>query len=347
LNERASSGSRGFTWNEARSIHLGVNRVDDAVYRGALPALSGAEEDARQMRRLADSMGFSSRLFVSEDATRENVADCLESTIERLVDGDVLLVTYSGHMTSIAGIGDDADGWDEAWCLRDGVLLDDEFHDLLSAVPSGADVIVVTDSCFAAGMVDGPSGGAVAAPGDGTRSGSDARAARLATSVVTATSPFGPRSFVASDRVISSVGGPSATARAPEARTGDLLIGQLVRAGAIPMGASRAVRRRPIGARVVALAAAAEGSLAFEGERMGFFTAALVAAVESAGDEPLSYPGLMDGVLRHLPGQRPSIGVFGAATGADAQSPAFVRSSDRPTPSDSPTKGFGQPGRKP
>ena len=143
------------TFNEGRSIHVGLDRVDDAVYQGWLERLGSSELDARAMRELASAMGFATRLLLSEDATRENVLAALESTIERLVDGDVLLLTYSGHMTSLAGFGDDRDGWDEAWCLHDGILLDDQFHDLLADVPAGADVLVITDSCFASGIVDG------------------------------------------------------------------------------------------------------------------------------------------------------------------------------------------------
>lgn len=337
--------TRNPAWNEARSIHLGVNRVDQSLYQGCLPDLVASEEDARQMRRLADAMGFSSRLFLSEDATRAEVVDCLESTIDRLADGDVLLVTYSGHMTSIPGVGDDRDGWDEAWCLRDGILLDDEFHDLLSDIPEGVDVIVVTDSCFSAGLVDGGS----PEPDVRTDERHDRPPARGGgrpeEQPVHAVTPAGPRKLVASKRVIEKAGHQRVVARAPDTRNGNDLLARLVRNGVIPMGTPRpASRRRPISARVIALAAASEGTLAYEGTEMGYFTAAIVSAVEAAGDAPLTFQDLMEGVMEHLPGQRPSVAVFGGATIEDTRSGAFAKLSARPAPPNTARTTFGVPG---
>lgn len=323
-----STAQRGTSWNEARSVHVGLNSVDAAVYENWLPVLTSAEADARAMRGLADSMGFASRLLVGAEATRENVVDCLAATIERLVAGDVLSITYAGHMTSMSGVGDDPDGWDEAWCLYDGILLDDEFHDLLADVPEGVDVLVVTDSCFAGGVVDEESvdlpPGAAALLGQGGVPVS--RPPPL---------PAGSPAIGAGGlhpKLVPMIGlEEGARARAPQPRLGDLEIQRLVLSGHIPRGKARPASKRPsIAARVVALAAATEGTLAFEGSEHGFFTAALVDAVRSFEGRPTSYQDLMATVAALVPIQRPSMGVFGAASAEVAAAPAFGARSARP-----------------
>ena len=306
-----------FAWNEARSLHIGLNRVDDAVYRGALGDLQSPAADARAMREIADGMGFSSRLLIDEMATGENVLDALEATIERLTEGDVLLITYAGHMTSInGGVGDDADGWDEAWCLYDGILLDDTFHDLLADVPQGVDVLIVTDSCFAAGITDADGAGG-GAPGGTPQTGA---ATGSLSSELAASATLGQ--FASTWALAGSV--KTLIARTPNVRLGDLAIGDLVRRRLIPGGTPlRIGPRRSIGARVVSIAAAAETSLAFEAENHGLFTASLLLAIESLEGLPVSYGALMDAVIPRLPIQQPSIGVFGATGAAILDEAAF------------------------
>jgi caspase domain-containing protein len=339
------SGSAPLNWNEGRSIHIGVNDVDDALYQGWLAPLESSEQDAREMRDLADAMGCSTRLLLSEEATRETAATALESTIERLVPGDFLLISYSGHMTTLAGVGDDVDGWDEAWCLHDGILLDDEFHDLLSDVPEDCDVLVVTDSCFAGGAVDGRSNvsaqdllGAIALRGQPSL-GAVLRRAKIdrLPDFPPGGPPGGPAGAPAvfreattdlpTEGALTAVLG-SLRQRAPKTRLGDLAIGQLVRQGVLPRGvALPASQRRPISARVVALSAAAEGSLAFEGDELGLFTAALLETVDFFAGEAVTYGQLMEVVADILPIQGPTLGVFGGATQDAARRTAFAADS--------------------
>jgi hypothetical protein len=95
--------------------------------------------------------------------------------------------------------------------------------------------------------------------------------------------------------------------------------------------------RRGISANVVALSAAAEGSLAFEGKGHGLFTAAILETVERRAGERLSYGELLASVAAMLPFQRPSIGVLGGADATAAAAPAFAASRSVPSPrSDAP-----------
>jgi hypothetical protein len=57
-------------------------------------------------------------------------------------------VTYAGHGAQVEDIdGDEEERRDETWCVYDRMILDDELYDLWGVVPSGAVVLVVSDSC--------------------------------------------------------------------------------------------------------------------------------------------------------------------------------------------------------
>lgn len=134
---------------QAISIHLGLNGVDPNVYRGWSGPLRGCENDARAMQAIADARGFTSRLLLGADATCPNLLAAMDRAAADLAADDLLLLTYSGHGASRPDRGsDELDQRDEAWCLHDGLLLDDEIHHQLCAFAAGVRVLVVSDSCF-------------------------------------------------------------------------------------------------------------------------------------------------------------------------------------------------------
>lgn len=133
----------------ARSIHVGLNAVDPQAYGGWAGRLLGCENDARAMRELAGAQGFEPMLLRGADATRDRLLAAIAEAAAAMVAGDQLLLTYSGHGASLGDrSGDEPDGRDEVWCLRDGLLLDDELHERLCAIAAGVRVLVVSDSCF-------------------------------------------------------------------------------------------------------------------------------------------------------------------------------------------------------
>jgi hypothetical protein len=134
---------------QAISIHLGLNAVDAHVYRGWSGPLRGCQNDARAMQAIADARGFTSRLLLGADATCPNLFAAMDRAAADLSAGDLLLLTYSGHGASLPDrSGDEPDQRDEAWCLHDGLLLDDEIHHRLCTFAAGVRVLVVSDSCF-------------------------------------------------------------------------------------------------------------------------------------------------------------------------------------------------------
>ncbi len=69
--------------------------------------------------------------------------------------GDVLAFAFSGHGTYVVDrTGDGDERYDEAMVTHDDLLTDDEFAGLLDGLNSGARLTVISDSCFAAGVLD-------------------------------------------------------------------------------------------------------------------------------------------------------------------------------------------------
>lgn len=311
-------------WNEGRSIHIGVDEVDASVYREHLEPLAAAERDAAAMRDLATAVGVSTRLIVGEDATRKNVVESLEATIERLVPGDFLAITFAGHGVSLRGAGDDPDGFDEAWCLHDGLLLDDELALYLSTVPAGCEVAVVTDACFAAGVLDGQDEARrVGAPAERGRTRLPPSQAGTGTLSDGGTVDFGDfdSGFLDAAGVKP---GDFVIARGPATRGADRAISQLLRSGVIPPGP---VRFQPgeVRAEVVSLAAAAEGELAYEGPKHGLFTAALITLFDRIELRQLTYADLIDIARAIVPVQTATIGSRAASRQTVHFAPALAR----------------------
>lgn len=165
------------------SIHIGLNRTDPSAYGGWSAALSGCENDARAMAELATAQGFSPTPLLGGEATVARVLAILRETADKAIPGQTVLVTFSGHGASLAdrkGRDEEPDQRDEAWCLFDGLLLDDEIHDRMCAFPSGVRILVVSDSCFSGSVTRGaPAVPHVAPPQPARRDGTIARPKRL------------------------------------------------------------------------------------------------------------------------------------------------------------------------
>jgi uncharacterized caspase-like protein len=134
----------------AVSINLGVNRP--AGRHGGRP-LQYSEPLAWRMAGLAEQAGFDSLLVLrGEAATRAALHDALTGAAKALDAGDVLLVTFSGHGTQSPDTdGDERNGWDEGWCLADGVMVDDRLAGYWQLFEAGVRIVVVADSCHSGG----------------------------------------------------------------------------------------------------------------------------------------------------------------------------------------------------
>jgi len=135
-----------------RSIHIGVNTVDAAAYAKPPARLTAAEADADAMAGLTTHAGVTATSLTGRDATRDAVLAALQHAAAELVSGDNLIVTFSGHGSRREDTApepdDDRDGFDECWCLWDGVLVDDDIHRALAGFERGVRVYVLSDSCY-------------------------------------------------------------------------------------------------------------------------------------------------------------------------------------------------------
>lgn len=140
---------------KGRSLHIGVNRVDPVHY-GNDGALSGCENDARDMASIALEQGFRARMLLTENATLKNVQTEIKWAANRLVAGDTFLISYAGHGTFIKDeSGEETDQRDETWCLFDSMMIDDELYALWDRFKAGVKIIVLLDSCHSGTIVQG------------------------------------------------------------------------------------------------------------------------------------------------------------------------------------------------
>jgi metacaspase-1 len=139
--------------DRAVSIHIGVNQPRE---RSPGDPLQHSETTAWRMAELAHQAGYRSLLVLQgEEATRQAVHDALAGAAQALGSGDILFVSFSGHGTRLRDLPveqDERDGWDEAWCLSDSLLVDDKLAGYWRLFDAGVRILVVTESCYGGGM---------------------------------------------------------------------------------------------------------------------------------------------------------------------------------------------------
>ncbi|WP_158845755.1 caspase family protein [Saccharothrix deserti] len=131
-----------------RSLHIGLNFVDDAAYGMTVPPLRGCENDARDMTALAQAQRFESRIMLNGQATASNVIEAIRDVARELESGDFFFLTYSGHGSQMRdATGEEPDQLDETWVLYDRQLLDDELSALWGEFRPGVRIMMLSDSC--------------------------------------------------------------------------------------------------------------------------------------------------------------------------------------------------------
>lgn len=135
------------------SLHIGLNEVDPNVYGDKLE-LGGCVNDANDMQRIAQNNGYETSILLNSQATSTNVVQQITQAAIQLQNGDIFLITYSGHGSSIPdNTGDESDGNDEAWVLFNRQFLDDELYELWTHFREGVRLFVLSDSCHSGTML--------------------------------------------------------------------------------------------------------------------------------------------------------------------------------------------------
>jgi hypothetical protein len=130
------------------SIHIGLNSVDPEQYDGWDGQLVACEFDAKDMAALASDRGYDPQTLLTKDATSSAILEAIGEAASKLEEGDILLLTYSGHGGQVPDANSDEDDRvDETWCAYDRQLIDDELYSAWSAFPAGTRIFVLSDSC--------------------------------------------------------------------------------------------------------------------------------------------------------------------------------------------------------
>lgn len=127
-----------------KAVCIGINN-----YPGIFNDLKGCVNDARDWSAWLQGLGFDVSLMLDSQATRMNVKAALQGLINATNAGDIAVFTYSGHGTQVVeASSDEGDPYDEAICLYDGNVIDDELRAILQGLHPQATLVVISDSCF-------------------------------------------------------------------------------------------------------------------------------------------------------------------------------------------------------
>jgi hypothetical protein len=126
------------------SLHIGINN-----YPGSANDLRGCVNDANGWEELLrDQYGFKTKKLLDNQATYRAVVRELVKMVEKAKPNSHTVITFSGHGTNVRDVsGDEQDKRDEALCLYDRLLIDDQLRDILGKLPKGAHLTFISDSC--------------------------------------------------------------------------------------------------------------------------------------------------------------------------------------------------------
>lgn len=147
---------------KGKSLHIGLNEVDPGAYGGWDGKLYGCVNDASDLAEIAAAKAFETKKLIDSEATADDVSTAITRIASELKDGDIFLLTYSGHGGSIADANgdesdrDENDSRDETWILYDRQLVDDELHALLGKFAAGVRIFMLSDSCHSGTIAKAP-----------------------------------------------------------------------------------------------------------------------------------------------------------------------------------------------
>jgi len=150
-----------------KALLIGIN------YFGTSSELKGCHQDIEDVRAYLANLGPVEFHIMLDDPndlsfalptcpTKANITAKMKELVSQCRPGNTLYVHYSGHGTyKWDRSGDERDGKDECICPVDcdtaGMLIDDELNDILvKALPTGAKLRVVFDSCHSGSALDLP-----------------------------------------------------------------------------------------------------------------------------------------------------------------------------------------------
>ena len=133
----------------AAAVVVGLTRVNPKAYDGWNGKCPGCDEDAKTFAIACESNDVSYDLLLNEQATASGIEAYARDAVSRLTDGGLLILYMAGHGGEYDDPSDptEKDGKSQTLCLWDGQLSDNLVWVLLSQVPAGIRVWMITDCC--------------------------------------------------------------------------------------------------------------------------------------------------------------------------------------------------------
>jgi hypothetical protein len=295
------------------SLHIGLNRIDTSMYPPGIPVLSGCVNDAKDMKAIAERNGYAASTLFDLEATADAVTARIRDAADRLRDGDIFFLTYSGHGGQFDDpTGEEADGRDETWVLADRQVLDDELAALWTRFRAGVRIFVLSDSCHSGTVVRDAAIfsqlvdtslhsvlgsippfwlSTLAAKGTGKAVGTGPMAAVI-TRTVERHAPATLRSALARGTKPTDRGIPPSVAQADADARHELY-------RSVKKAAAKAVSKAVGGPSVLLISGCQDNQTSLDGARNGLFTQQLLAAWRSG--EVTTYPDLHRRILWTMP----------------------------------------------
>lgn len=120
-------------------------------YPGTRNDLRGCVNDAIDWASLTQVHGYTADIIKDRDATvslGKNILKELVNDSNKYGKDFQGILTFSGHGTHVPDLdGDEENGRDEALCMYDGLIIDDEIREILSSFNKNARLWIVADCC--------------------------------------------------------------------------------------------------------------------------------------------------------------------------------------------------------
>lgn len=152
---RSRTTGRADDWGDGASMGSG-RRARRALCIGIddypTAPLGGCAADAQMWHSALSELGFVSKKLLNGEASRAGILGELETIVRNSAPGDVLIVQYSGHGTTVPDdTHDEEDGQDQALCPHDfaegHLLVDDDVADVFAKLPNGVNLTCFFDCC--------------------------------------------------------------------------------------------------------------------------------------------------------------------------------------------------------
>lgn len=151
LTEESADGSAGEERGAGRrrALCIGIDTYPTAP-------LHGCVADAKAWQQTLKQLGFETRIMLNEEAKWAKILDALTDLVKKSRSGDVVVLQYSGHGTTVPDAsGDEVAGnnlrEDEALCPHDfasgKLVIDDDVARIFRGLAAGVNLTCFFDCC--------------------------------------------------------------------------------------------------------------------------------------------------------------------------------------------------------